>query len=110
MNRTILTSPFARIALRTGHKLQWDPAKERLVSDDPKAQALMDAVAEEASGGGGGVAGLLAALLVEGMTCPACAWVIERALVSLPGVEELRIQIAHHLLDHILVFGLLLHR
>ncbi len=34
-----------------------------------------------------------AALLVEGMTCPACAWVIERALASLPAVEEARVNL-----------------
>lgn len=33
------------------------------------------------------------ALLVEGMTCPACAWVIERALGSLPAVEEARVNL-----------------
>ena len=33
------------------------------------------------------------ALLVEGMTCPACAWVIERALSALPAVEEARVNL-----------------
>lgn len=29
-------------------------------------------------------------LLVDGMRCPACAWLIERALLHLPGVESVR--------------------
>lgn len=33
------------------------------------------------------------ALLVEGMTCPACAWVIERALRSSPAVVEARVNL-----------------
>ncbi|MCR9095794.1 MAG: heavy metal translocating P-type ATPase [bacterium] len=33
------------------------------------------------------------ALLVEGMTCPACAWVIERALSALPAIEEARVNL-----------------
>lgn len=35
-------------------------------------------------------------LLVEGMTCGACAWLIERALASLPGIVEARVNLVGH--------------
>ncbi len=34
-----------------------------------------------------------ATVLVEDMTCPACAWLIEHALASLPAVEEARVNL-----------------
>lgn len=33
-------------------------------------------------------------VLVEGMRCPACSWLIERALASIPGVRETSVNIA----------------
>jgi len=35
-------------------------------------------------------------LLVEGVTCAACVWIIERHLCGLPGVLEVRVNLASH--------------
>ncbi|MCU1718729.1 heavy metal translocating P-type ATPase [Pseudomonas sp. 5P_3.1_Bac2] len=38
-------------------------------------------------------------LLIEGISCAACAWLIEKHLRSLPGVEEARLNLSNHRLN-----------
>ncbi|MDT8880191.1 heavy metal translocating P-type ATPase [Halomonas saccharevitans] len=59
------------------------------VFDDPGLQARF----VHPDGEGGGVHATLA---VDGITCAACAWLIEHRLNALPGIEASAVNLSHH--------------
>ncbi|MFG6159285.1 heavy metal translocating P-type ATPase [Halomonas sp. 1390] len=59
------------------------------VFDDPGLQARF--VHPDAEGGG-----VHATLAVDGITCAACAWLIEHRLNALPGIEASAVNLSHH--------------
>jgi len=62
-----------------------DDAEELALYDEA---AVQQRFAREAAGGS-----REAALLVDGMRCTACAWLIERVVLAVPGVVEARVQL-----------------
>jgi Cu2+-exporting ATPase len=67
-------------------------AAELALYDEPDVRAGV--VREAAGAGPGGTAACEATLMVEGMRCGACVWLIERALARAPGVLSAQVNYA----------------
>jgi len=81
-------SDFYRLRDAPGHGAPLGPAADAAVWAHPKlASGFVRTLADGARE---------ASLLVEGITCAACAWLIERRLGALPGVRSAELNYASH--------------